>query len=256
MNLLKPVLLTLILINLCTTNSIAQIESLEYAHSGDTCVPATTEDYNRLIKYFMAEKEDVKQLYKINLMQIAYLRINPSFERKLTDNTSLEFEFNFGRSPYSYRSPGSTFLFPEINYKYYYNKNKRQEKGKNTNGFSGNYLALGMEANLYFTDISTAKVSNNGMLYKTNHYFDNYDDGDPFTTHFQNTVYRVSKFIPNENVYALKIGYGLQRRIGNIGYFSAEAKMAIGSNADFNRLYFTPDLNIKAGFAISRLKKH
>lgn len=248
MKLLNLKLFTLSIFFLGTNISWAQIETLEYAHSADTCVPANVNDYNRLIKYFMAEKEDVKQLYKINMMQLPYFRLNPAFETRLGDNSSIQFEFNTGIAANTFNSPNCLFFFPEINIKHFHNYKSRQQLGKNTNGFSGNYITYGIEANLY-NSFGSYTVANDGS------HIDSWRNYTPISEDDFSIVFRNSKYTPNENAFAFKLGYGLQRRIGNIGYISAFARLSIGTNSQLNRVYFTPDLGIKAGFAISKKRK-
>lgn len=237
MNLLNLKLLILSIFFLCTNFSWAQIETLKYAHSADTCVPANTSDYNRLIKYFLEDHKEVKQLFKLNMMQAAYGRLNLSYERKIGEKFSIEPELTIGL-PFSFHSThGILYLLPEVNLKYYHNFNKRAFNGYNTNGFSGNYFTFGIAAHIN-------RFGENNFV---NH--PSYDTNSRY-------LLRTNKHSANENIISTTLGYGIQRRIGNIGYACIEGKMGFGTNKNFNKLYLTPELNIKAGFAISKLKKN
>lgn len=221
-----------------------------------------TSQYNKMLKYFLLEKTDVKKLFKIDLIQLALKRPNFSFEKKLPNNSSVEIEClaslyypgNYRGNIFDFNLSEKVFYF-NINsdYKYYYNTKKRTLKGKNTNGFSANYISIGLSAHLNFYDKGYYKIFNDGII-RDKYVYDNpWNDINPPSHNKVQFVF--GKHEARENTGYIKFGYGLQRRIGNIGYASAELKLGFGSNEDFSTLYIMPEINIKAGFAIKSFKR-
>ncbi|MBI9069137.1 MAG: hypothetical protein JEZ09_17710 [Salinivirgaceae bacterium] len=242
----------------------AQEETVTYTQTGDTCIATTFNEYDRMLKYFINEKKEINNLYKIDLFQLALLKPNFNLEHKLTKNSSFEFEASFSaHNKYqggSYQISGFSMGTNTINIiklnigadiKYYYNLNQRSNKGKITTGFSGNYFSAGLMTYLSFYSSSTFNKNNNGQINPNGYYlpFESYTDHTKEGLHwiFGNPIFY-------ESIASLRFGYGLQRRIGNIGYFGAEAKLGIGTNKSLSNLYIMPEINVKAGFAISSFK--
>ena len=243
---------------------IAQDDNINIQVSNDT----TSSQYDKMLKYFLLDKIEVKQLYKVDLFQLALKRPNFSYEKKILNNSSIEIEglatfyHNTSRN-YTYAFP--TFDGPliyyfnlNIDYKCFYNTNKRIAKGKHTNGFSANYLSVGFSANLFFFNRDDFRINNDGTISFLYNYI-NYPFPLPFdysdNTQHSNLELVFGRHEIRENRGYVKFGYGMQRRIGNIGFVSSEIKLGFGTNKDFSTLYITPEINIKAGFAIKSFKR-
>lgn len=252
--------LIIILFFIFSQNLKAQSETVYYSQSNDTCVTTTVNEYDKLLKYFIADKTEINQLYKVDLFQLALGRINFAYEHRLMKNKSIELSFEFSQmqnfnSTKSFYSPFSDnyfdneqiqYLSIEADYRIYTNINRRLKNGKNTNGFSANYITLGFASHFWFFNEDVYKVDSDGRIVPID-----------FTSYIEDAslLFRFGKYIPNENLFVVKPGIGLQRRIGNIGYLDAQIKCGVGTNSSFSSLYVMPEINIKAGFAISSLKR-
>lgn len=238
----------------------AQSDTINYYQSNDTCVATTVNEYDKLLKYFIADKTEINQLYKVDLFQLALGRFNFAYEQRLTQNQSLELSTEFSQmynynTPQSYYSPFDLsnsnmqiqYLSIEADYRIYTNINRRLKNGKNTNGFSANYFTLGFASHSWFYNKDVYMIDWDGRLLPIN--------SQSPTNESASLLFKFGKYLPNENLLMIKAGYGLQRRIGNIGYLDAQVKLGVGSNYSFSRLYIMPEVNIKIGFAISSLKR-
>lgn len=262
MRILKPLLA--ILLVFCLNAGFAQNESSKNTQLADTCVPATVDDYNRLIKYFMAEKEETKQLFKFDLIQYALFRPNIAYERKIKNNLNAELAFLFGAYQYSgydnHIVSSELMLFaPTADLKYYHNLKQRKEMGRNTNGFSGNFISFGMGSYFFKYSNEYYKENKNGGLINNYQRIGEINDHLPYNNTLKKentTVWRNKKYAPNESIAFIRVGYGIQQRIGNIGYVATDFNFGVGTNYDMSRLYLMPEFSIKAGFAISSFKKN
>lgn len=240
---------------------IAQDDNISIQVSNDT----TSSQYDKMLKYFLLDKTEVKHLYKIDLFQLALRRPNFSYEKKILHNSSIEIEglatiyentsMNHHFFIPTFTDPLIYYLYLNIDYKYFYNTNKRIAKGKHTNGFSANYFSVGFSANLFFFNRDDFRINNDGrifLLYR-------YEDLAPTFDFSDKTQHRDLELVLRHEIREsrgfVKFGYGLQRRIGNIGFISSEIKLGFGTNKDFSTLYISPIINIKAGFAIKSFKR-
>ncbi len=255
-------IITLVLLLIITKNSIAQNDSVTYTESVDTSITTTVNQYDKLLKYFIAEKTDVDRLFKVDLFQLAQGRINLSFEKKISKNVSYHIgnEISLQRvGNYGYKAQSSLMgsgldilmYILDADLRYYHNIDKRAKKGKNTIGFSANYFSFGLSANIFYFD-NNYSIDKYGSLYNKNSNYPLNQDTD-YTT--PKIIFRTKKHIPNESIFFAKVGYGLQRRIGKLGYFETGIKLGVGANKSFTKLYLMPEVNVKAGFAISSLKR-
>ncbi len=262
--------ITIVLILFYTSICFGQNDTkIEYV-SNDTCLNITLNEYDRLLRHIIPDKKEITHLYKIDLIQLAQQKLNFSFEHSLNKKISLEHEATFHINNYyesdywkyyydsEYSRESSTFfdqfskkslyyLTLNSNLKYYHNIDSRIKRGRNTNGFSGNYFSLGIKINMAFYNTDLWHIHSNGELQPYEGYY-----GGP-----KQSPYFI--FLPDqynmESMGYINFGYGLQRRIGNIGYWSAEAKLGIGTNKYFDTIYIPMELNLKAGFALSSLKR-
>jgi len=192
--------------------------------------------YDTLYKQFVKDQDqEIRHLWKINLVDLSILMPNLDFEQKLGKLWSSESYLKLGiitRDDYK-----GVFSQWEVSQqlKLYYNLNRRERHGKKTNGFSGNYFSL--------------------ILFASNH--------DYPKPGFQNT------FLMTEvSYYGAGIHYGLQRRIGNTGYFEIFAGMHYNyqqlseytdripffefpNSGSAGGWKFSEAFGVKAGFAIS-----
>lgn len=200
--------------------------------------------YDRVYKLFVEEnQQEIKHLFKLDLVLIGLLRPTLAYEQKMGKNFSFEANLILSYRHLVYDTNNSSKLWASYQFnnsdlqsirvgsyqmvKVYYNYKRRERLGKNTNGFSGNYFAL--------------KLSESYIL------IDNFYSKESSSNNYPEHIYSV---FPG-------ITYGIQRRIGNIGYgeFSMDfyfRELAIRSdNTDF------PDLNLglslKLGFAIESI---
>lgn len=214
-----------------------------------------TEKQDRMYKYFVENKEaEIKHLWKINLTNASIFMFNIGYEQRINKFITVESYFKIGEyssddffstlgranSVYSnHNIPSefhstSTIIEFEQSMKCYHNFNLREKLGKKTNGFSGNYLAVSFQFKRFY----------------------DYD------IDYQ---YNYSGLIRNIN---LGIKYGLQRRIGRLGYVEAYAGLYYRwESIDWHHYststppgetqfwtehesYLIPTIGIKAGFAI------
>ncbi len=240
---------------------------IEYV-SNDTCLNISLNEYDRLLRHIIPNKKEITHLYKVDLIQLAQQKLNFSFEHSIKQELTLEHEatFHIVSINGTHSSGFNTYYFSEnknfftqfskeslyyltlnSNLKYYHNIDKRIRRGRNTNGFSGNYLSLGVKIRMAFYDTDLWHVHSDGELIPYDNYYN------------QPKESIVLLYLPSlnnkESMGYINFGYGLQRRIGNIGYWSAEAKVGIGTNKYFDTIYIPIELNLKAGFALSSLKR-
>lgn len=233
-------------------NSFSQTDTV-YIVKTDTVFVMEKQD--RMYKYFLENKEaDIDHLWKLNLTNASILQFNIGYEQRIVKSLTIEGYFKAGEYiddynistlgransvytnhniPSEFHSSGTVLEFEQL-FKYYFNLERREKFGKKTNGFSGNYLAT-------------------SFLYKR------FQDPE---MDYQNNL---SNYIQNIN---LGIKYGLQRRIGRLGFIEAYAGLyyrwesikwhsySASTPPSDKRLwtehesYLIPTIGIKAGFAI------
>jgi hypothetical protein len=224
-------------------NSFSQTDSVSINKIDSLMVP---EKKDFMYKAFVENRgAETSHLWKMNLVDLALFQLNCGYEHRLTKKISVEGYLRFGegnsiqiisgnRPNTSDRHSSKETIEVEQLFKYYTNLNRRERYGKKTNGFSGNYFAT-------------------SILYKN--FFDQTIDTD--SSH--------SDQITNIN---LGIKYGLQRRIGNLGYIELYLGLyyrwefinwtnTLNNVPPYNDYHWTeyynylvPIIGIKAGFAI------
>jgi hypothetical protein len=231
-----------------------------YAFSQQDTVTVSTAEpdsvdvkYDRLYKLFLEEnKQEIEHLLKVDLLAFALYSPNLSFEQKLSRKFSCETGLNFSYyvnsellSRYVYNMYIRQYDFHYFfiggyeKIKYYYNLNRRQQIGKNINGFAGNYFALS------FNPSFSRLKSNYNYVY-------------------HNDTTSVLDGIHQSFTYSIGVVYGLQRRIGNIGYIepsfsfnvapysSAYNPQSVFYNESVS-YYF--NIHVQVGFAIESFSK-
>ncbi len=178
-------------------------------------------------------------MWKINLVDLRLFMPNLGFEFRLAKNITSDSYVKFGVGTRSvlyddgqsgFGLEGLTEMGFEQQFKYYHNFKRRESHGRNTLGFSGNYLSLGFYLN------------------SNTHSYD--------WTYLDLTNRRYE----NLSRLGLSFSYGLQRRFGDIGYVDvfggiayeiyevpAESAFHLGQQSNQG---FVPIFGIRAGLAI------
>jgi hypothetical protein len=224
-------LIQLLLLVLSIHTGYAQSDTITVSEG--TKNPAD-EKYDRVYKIFIQDRtKDINHLWKINLVDLGFVMPNFGFEQKLGTCWSSDSYVKLG---YDMWENDEFFSNWEVSQqlKYFYTVNRRKKLGRKTNGFSGNYFSL----NIYGGEKHTPKPAlHSGTI------------------------------IDTKLFYGVSLNYGLQRRIGNIGYFEASA----GVNYQYRKIsgnelvgFFGTELNqdqltvvfkVKAGFALDSFSK-
>jgi hypothetical protein len=212
--------------------SHAQQDSIQLSNR---LTDTTDVKYDRLYQQFIAGKEKpITALWKLDLAGSGVLMPAVSYEHKLGKNWSEETYAKFGL-------PWKNGFFPikfewEVNQqlKYYYNFNRREKLGQNTNGLSGNYIALEVYGG---EDYQPKPGVLRGIIVDKSFY------------------------------YGTGLRYGIQRRIGQNGFFDIffglrllsgtretsvyELPMSQNNQSVLDRSWhLTPIIGIRAGFDI------
>lgn len=258
--------LLIILLFCCTKVSKSQTDYVVAYSNQDTCISTSISEYDKMLRHIIPDKKEITHLYKIDLVQLARQKLNFSFEHSIKPKLSMEHEATFKISKYydyniSYedylKSKASTFfdqfskesffmLSLGSNLKYYYNLDSRIRHGKNTNGFSGNYITAGFKVNMAFYDTDLWHIQANGQITEFNSYY---------YVPKEKRMFLINNQENWESIGYVNFGYGLQRRIGNVGYWSAELKAGMGTSKYFDTLYIPVELKLKVGFALPSLTR-
>ncbi len=229
--------LLLILFIYTAINATAQADTIVIIKTDTVFVQ---EKHDLMYKSFVENRgEGTNHLWKINLIDVGLLRLNVGYEHRLGKSWSVEGYLSYGEKAELYRRSQGAFGFVSGNrlefeqiFKYYYNLNRREKLGKKSYGFRGNYFA-------------------------TSFWFEGFED---------NTICTDSTDAPQVERKNLGIKYGIQRRIGNLGYiefyvglyyrwesieYSFNTGFSVPSQwwTEYDN-YFNPVLGIRVGFAI------
>lgn len=229
---------------------IAQTDSI-FVERDDSITQINPDD--KIYRLFIEDKtREIRHLFKVNLISLSLVNLNIGYEQRLGRNWSSDTYLGFGNPDQGILSYETIKWYSENgiqpyafgvglsqDIKFYYNLQRRQRLGKRYRGFSGNYFGLRIGGYYSLSKLKT----------------DSYD---------ASTSYR--------NAGANLI-YGLQRRIGNIGYvaiFTGIGGYYYYSRAEIteiieydpeNRIIILEDLEftgpfigISAGFAIDSFK--
>ncbi len=193
--------------------------------------------YDRIYKLFIVDNShEIRHLWSLGLNGLSFSSQNLSYEQKIGNrwsNVSLiatSIRHNFD---YHFSSIGLAF---QDQIRFYHNLSRREKKGKNTNGFSGNYFGLAGGIGLTGTSVQIKLSDDNSNTY---------------------TI--------SVNYYS-SLSYGLQRKIGNIGYIGVYIGIgcnfsSYGTYVDSEHYYsqmladFNPLLGIGFGFDIESFKE-
>jgi hypothetical protein len=180
--------------------------------------------YDRIYRLFLEQNnQEVKHLFKINFIGLNQLAPIFAFEQKLGKNFSFETSVGLGSTSkldqfstiYGFKDRSileyGFYVSVYEMIKYYYNFNRRQRLGKIINGFSGNFLAVQL-----------------GGIYIHDEIF-------------------YQRKIDHELLLEIDLTYGIQRRIGNIGYIEPSVSLFLIS--DQGGIITRTSFNLEMGFA-------
>jgi hypothetical protein len=232
----------IVILSILVIPGFSQTDSI-YTVVKDTVI--VIDKHDQQYKYFVENREtETKHLWKINLVDIALLMPNFGYEQRLSKSWTVEGYFRYGSKAKMTLIPYDKHPLPDENhsyssvleleqqFKYFFNLKRREDQGKKTNGFSGDFLS----SSLWFKQFDDPEITNDtSNALQINH-------------------------------INLGIKYGLQRRIGALGYFELslgfyyrweiiEWKRTKNQMIrpeywnEYNK-YFFPVINLKAGFAI------
>lgn len=193
---------------------------------------------------YLTEQNQMKRMWKLNLFDVAIMKPSIALEQKIGKRTTLETELQlnlFSAHPYSrnyfwgYESNHNFNSWQRfrvnVNYKFYYNTNKRSQKEKPAGGFFGGYLVSGLEwGNGYY------RIRQN----------------------FSEPTLR-----GQENRYGAKLGWGYHQKIGNVAYLDFDTGIKGGlrhlsntpSNLSNTAVYITPYVDIKVGLYLNKFNR-
>ncbi len=189
----------------------------------ETSLDSLNVKYDRIYKLFLEQNnQETRHLFKFNIIGLSQLAPLLCYEQKIGKSFSLVTSLGLGSTSkleasstlYGY-SNKSMFGYYASGYemiRYYYNINRRERLGKNTNGFSGNFFALQV-AGVYIHD----------------------------------NVF-IPREVDHEVFYEADISYGIQRRIGNIGFIEPSASLFLRPENGSMVARFS--INLEMGFAI------
>ena len=187
--------------------------------------------YDRLYQVASEQKVEINTLMKFNAVKWGQLKPAFTVEQRIWNDLTIEPSVSFSSLRWSFKEGFNFGLNPDLAIKYYINRAHRLRRGKNTIGFSSDYILVGLTYTL--TD------DKDFYNYELGNKHINYDGG----------VSGLGKDF--YSYYSWRAMYGLQRRIGNAAY--ADFSVGVGKYY-FNGLgnsKLMPAVNIKLGFVLS-----
>lgn len=250
MNIKTIRILPIVVLLIFSIDAKAQLEKED--NKQDTCIATTVNSYNNMIKYFMAEENETKQLLKVDIIQLAQLRYNLWYEHQVSKKLSFEagaelcffedFDPNYQQKNLIPKNDNDMFFAPEFKLKYFI-------KSDNNQNFNGQYISFGLSAHIYkFGEPQFVDFFPDGTIDYGHFNLPNKDSGQ---SGFQ---FKTNKYSPAESRYLIFAGYGIQQTIGRIGFYGIETKLGFGTNAELTNYYLLPEFKLKAGFSISSIR--
>ncbi len=242
MNRVLYYIITLTFLFLGAQTMLAQADSITISKAEPDSIDVK---YDRVYKLFVQDKDhEIKHLIKLNLVNIDLLMPTLAYEQKLSRNFSMEVSMFIAYKHLLFDESDSLKFYPTYQFKgsdlqcfsiggyqmikLYHNLNRLERLGKNTNGFSGNYFALKLSENYSWLDDFYHKEPNADIF-------------------LENKYYLVPALV-----------YGIQRRIGNIGY--GDLSLCLNYFPDYIRnadypweLGLETGITFKLGFAIESI---
>lgn len=218
----------IILIALLTTAS-AYGQSMRIEYGEDTTV--NVGKYDRIYQMVSEQKVNINTLWKFDAVQWGQIQPSVTVEQRLWKDISVEPNFTLSSFKWS-RPEGINFaLNPNLDFKYYFNRARRERLGKNVIGFSADYFSFGMSYT--FTDDKVFYSNELGENYikEPNEVVDL--EGDYFS------------------YFSWHVMYGLQRKIGTVGYADIAGGFERNYFGEYGTSKIIPTIRIKLGFALS-----
>lgn len=183
-------------------------------------------EYDKLFNLLAADKQLIRCLIKFNAVDWGQLSPSVTIEQRVLPNLSIEPTLRLDAYTVT-QQEGIGFMFtPSLSVKYYHNMLYREKKGRNTNGFSGNYLHI--SAHLPSGNSASILETRLNREYFARHNYDAYNGNEFF------------------NTMLINAGYGIQRRFIGLGYF--DITFGYSFNVYSNKLpLFRPMPFVKAG---------
>ena len=239
MMLKKRFLILIGILNILIVSS--QTDTITYAECE---IDTVDTGYDKLLKYFIIEKEEIKHLWKLNVVDWASLNPSIAYEQKLFYLFTVEFEAKIKiEDNYDFSLPSKHINYQgilNVEPRLYFTKNRRERMGRPTNGFSGSYL---------FTVVG---ITLDSKIYE------NFNSNRNFSNNRKTDIGFVGAY-----------GLGYQRRIGNVAYIDFRAGFTWNYIKNYNYsqagipmddgYYFEnfgfPFFDINMGFALKSLKR-
>ena len=191
-----------------------------------------TSEYDRLFNLLSGDKTQINSLFKLNAVDWGQLSPSFIYEQRIYKCLTVEPAVRIDGFGVSQQNGLKYMITPEVRLKCYHNFRFRELRGKNTNGFSGNYFMAAFATPFGDTPSLLESQLNRQYFYE----------------------YDLSELPVNEiqAIGLLQFGYGVQRRFLDIGYFD----MAFGVNMQvYNDLIpknkLLPFIKIGIGFGIT-----
>ncbi len=217
-----------IIVFLCFTMSLTgQGKRLEYSEDTTSHVGK----YDRIYQVMSEQKVNVNTLYKFDGVQWGQLQPSFTVEQRLWKDFTVEPNLTLSALDWS-RDGGIDVAFnPNLDFKYYFNRSRRERLGKNVIGFSADYFSIGFSYTLTDDKAFFAyELEENHLKPAEQQVFDK----DYYTYH------------------SWRIMYGIQRKIGNMAYADFSGGIERRFFKGFGASKLTPTLKVKLGFALSR----
>ena len=187
--------------------------------------------YDRLYQVASEQKVEINTLMKFDAVKWGQLKPAFTLEQRIWNDLTIEPSVSFSSFKWSLKDGFNFGLNPDLAVKYYINRNHRLRRGKNTIGFSADYILVGLSYTL--TDDKD---------------FYNYELGNKHINHDGGASELEKDFY---SYYSWRAMYGLQRRIGNVAYADFSVGVEKYYFNGFGHSKLMPSVNIKLGFVLS-----
>lgn len=206
---------------------IAQTTSTVYSEDTTDVVES---EYDQMYQLLIPEKKKIYTLIKVNAVDWGLLHPSIIVEQNMNHNFNVEPLLRLAYFDWTFEEGIHYAIQAGVDFKYYYNYKRRQRMGKKTNGFVGNYFALGGRAS-----VSDAQDYISALMNDQRIGFEEPLTGGIF------------------HVYQVETKYGLQRRLGGVGYLDLQLGLRYINvlNYDHN---VVPFVRIGIGFGLTKEK--
>lgn len=207
--------------------SFAQNSSTVYSEDSSSIIVS---EYDQMYQLLLPEKKKIYTLIKFNAVDWGLLHPSIIVEQNMNGAFNVEPIVKLAYFDWTFEEGIHYALQAGIDFKYYYNNKRRLRLGKKTNGFVGNYFALGGKATL-----SDSKDYLSTLMKDQNIGFEEPLTGNIF------------------HIYSAEAKYGIQRRIGNVGYLDVQTGFRYIHVLQYGQ-NVVPFLRIGIGFGLTKDK--